>query len=90
MQRKSYNLEIPQKYREIANKINFWSPVSRNGWIIKFSVHDNTNILLFFISQHTGQTLIRYFTDENDAVKFINFLCNQDSSERLEGDENPA
>lgn len=90
MQRKSYNLETTPKYREIANNIKFWSPVSRNGWIIKFSVYDSTNILLLFTSQHTGQTLIRYFFDENDAVKFINFICMKDSTERLEGDENPA
>jgi hypothetical protein len=91
MQRKLfYNLEKNKKYREILVDTKYWSPVVRNGWIIKFSVYANSNILIFFISQYTGQTIIRYFTHEDDAVKYINFICLKDPTDLLEGDENPA
>lgn len=88
MEKKTYLLS-PQ-FREIANKTKFWQPVTRDGWIIKFSVNENSNILTLFISQFTGQTIIRYFTHEDDAVKFINFICQKDPTTLLEGDENPA
>jgi hypothetical protein len=81
---------ITQKFREIANNTKFWSPVARDGWIIKFSVNRESNILLLFVSQFTGQTIIRYFTHEDEAVKFINFICDKDPMSLLEDDENPA
>lgn len=63
---------------EIKSKTKFWSPVTRNGWWIKFSTFRENYILLTIISQYTAQTLIRYYTNEEDAVEFINFvtLCN--------------
>lgn len=90
MQRKTSKSIRSQKYLELSKNIRFWSPVARDGWIIKFSVHQDSEILLIIISQYTGQTLVRYFSDEVDAVKFINFISTKDSSELLEGDENPA
>lgn len=81
---------ITQKFREIANNTKFWSPVARDGWLIKFSVNLESNILILFVSQFTGQTIIRYFTHEDDAVKFINFICTKDPTTLLEDDENPA
>jgi hypothetical protein len=72
---------IPSKtYIEFANNTKFWQPVSRNGWIIKFSVHEETNVLLTIISKFTGQTIIRYFDDEDEACEFINYILNQASS----------
>jgi hypothetical protein len=91
MQRKSINLARTKKFIAIASNTKFWSPVAREGWIIKFSVHDLHNILLIFISQYTGQTIIRYYNDENDAVKFINFISSKDASEiYYENNENSA
>lgn len=81
---------ISEKFRYISNNTKFWSPVARNGWIIKFSVNLESNILIFFISRFTGQTIIRYFTHEDDAVKFINYICEKDATSLLEDDENPA
>jgi hypothetical protein len=79
-----------KKYLEIARETRFWAPVSRDDWIIKFSVYRDSEILLIIVSQFTGQTIIRYFGNENDAVKFINFISSKDASVFLEGDENPA
>jgi hypothetical protein len=91
MQRKILKTLKNRKYIDIASKTKFWAPVAREGWVIKFSVYDLDKILIFFVSQYTGQTIIRYFADENDAVKFINFICSKDPTEIfLEGDENPV
>lgn len=56
-------------------------PVVRNGWAIKFSTHRDDNILLVFTSVYTAKTVVRYFTDEQDAVKFINFMMTQNPQE---------
>jgi len=57
-----------------------WSPVNRNGWAIKFSTNDET-ILLIFFNLFTNQTVVRFFTDENEAVQFINFIISHDSAD---------
>jgi hypothetical protein len=60
-----------------------YRPINRNGWWIKFSVMDGENILLVFTSMFTGQTAIRYYTNEDDAVAFINFLTECDPTEDI-------
>lgn len=59
-------------------------PVVRNGWAIKFSTHRDDNILLIFTSVYTGRTIVRYFTDEQDAVSYINFMMTQNPQEVTE------
>lgn len=68
---------------EIKAKSKSFSPVTRNGWAIKFSVYRDCNILLLFTSLHTGQTIVRYFTEEDDAVDYINFVTSQNPQEEL-------
>ncbi len=70
---KSKNLKF-----DIENKTKFWSGVVRNGWWIKFSVYSDHYILLMIVSRYTGQTILRYYCDESEAVAFINFVttCN--------------
>ena len=67
------------RYSEVESKSKSWAPVIRNGWWIKFSTYKETNILLIFVSQHTGQSIIRYFVDEDDAVEYINYITSTDS-----------
>lgn len=62
----------------------YFHPVIRNGWIIKFSVHENSDILLLMVSRYTGQTFIRYFIDEDRAIKFINMMIMKDPTEKLD------
>ncbi len=78
MQRKSSNQKLKSLRLEIESKIKFWQPVVRNGWWIKFSVYRDHFILLTIISRYTGQTVIRYYTSEEEAVAYINFIttCN--------------
>jgi len=70
------------KYQEIRMKTRTWFPVMRNHWIIKFSENQG-NILLLIVSSITGQTIIRYFTDEDDACLYINYILTQDASDEI-------
>ncbi len=78
MQRKSSNQKVKNLRLEIEGKTKFWQPVVRNWWWIKFSVYRDHFILLTIISRYTGQTVIRYYTSEEEAVAYINFIttCN--------------
>ena len=67
---------------DVARNIQSWSHIVRNSWIIKFSVYKGC-ILLTFVSGITGQTVIRYFTDEDEACTFINFILTKDASQEL-------
>ena len=66
------------KYYELAAKTNFFHPVMRNGWAIKFSVFKNSYILLTIVSTKTGQTIVRYFSSESEACKFISYVVELD------------
>lgn len=68
---------------DIKAKSKSFSPVTRNGWAIKFSVYRDCNILLLFTSLHTGQTIVRYFTEEDDAVDYINFVTSKNPQKEL-------
>lgn len=74
MQRKSLKVSKQKLQLEIRSKTKFWAPVDRNGWWIKFSTYRDQFILLMIVSRFTGQTLIRYYQNEDDAVAFINFI----------------
>lgn len=78
MQRKRLNSPSTKKFLKTASEIKFWSPVIRNGWLIKFSVGGDENVLITFVSIYTNETVIRYFSDEDEAVEFINYMTNQD------------
>lgn len=67
-----------EKFLDIASKIQSWNPIERNGWVIKFSIFDDKHILLFFVSTYTGQTIIREFESELDAIRFINRVVEMD------------
>jgi len=67
---------------DITKNTKSWEPVMRNDWIIQFSVYKK-NILLMFISNYTGQTIIRYFTDEDEACQFINMVISTDPTHEL-------
>ena len=69
---------------EIANNSRSFAPVNRNGWWIKFSTYHSYNILIMFVSQYTGQTLVRYFDDEDRAVQFINYVTELDPTIEIE------
>jgi hypothetical protein len=66
--------------QEIRSNTTYFQPAVRNGWIIKFSVYKNTEILLMFVSKYTGQTIVRYFSEEDTAVKYINMIIAKDST----------
>jgi len=74
MRKKSLNQNSSNLKLDIEGKTKFWQPVVRNGWWIKFSTYRDHFILLMIISEYTGQTIIRYYKEEDEAVAFINFI----------------
>jgi hypothetical protein len=86
MEKKSFKLSSPRAllYMDIRNNYKSFQMVIRNGWAIKFSVYRGENILIMFTSTYTCQTVIRYFTNEDEAVEFINFITAQNPQEEIE------
>ena len=67
---------------DIIRNIRSWHPVVKNDWWIKFSVYKD-QVLLFVVSTMTGETIVRYFDDEDEACEFINWMLSQDSTKLL-------
>ncbi len=86
MQKKSLNPESLRSLllQDIKSSSRSFSPIIRNGWAIKFSLYLDVNILLVFMSMHTAQTIIKYYDNENDAIKYINYVISKDAQETIE------
>jgi len=86
MEKKTFKLSSPRAmlYLDIRNNYKSFQLIIRNGWAIKFSVYRDENILLIFTSTFTCQTVVRYFTNEDDAVDFINYITAQNPQEEIE------
>ena len=86
MEKKTFKLSSPRAmlYLDIKNNYKSFQLIIRNGWAIKFSVYRGENILLIFTSTFTCQTVVRYFTNEDDAVEFINYITAQNPQEEIE------
>jgi hypothetical protein len=86
MEKKTFKLSSPRAmlYMDIKNNYKSFQLIIRNGWAIKFSVYRGENILLVFTSTFTCQTVVRYFTNEDEAVDFINFITAQNPQEEIE------
>jgi hypothetical protein len=86
MEKKTFKLSSPRAmlYLDIKNNYKSFQLIIRNGWAIKFSVYRGENILLVFTSTFTCQTVVRYFTNEDDAVDFINYITAQNPQEEIE------
>ena len=67
---------------DIIKNIKSWQPIIRNDWWIKFSFYKD-RVLLFVVSIMTGETVVRYFNDEDEACVYINYILNQDAKKRL-------
>jgi hypothetical protein len=83
MQKKSLNSKSLLLV-DIKNKLRSFVAIQRNGWIVKLSTYQDSNILLLFLSAHTGQAFVRYFVSEDDAVDYINMVVSRDSTDLLE------
>jgi hypothetical protein len=75
---------LSKQFLGYAVKTKSWHPVERNGWLIKFSIYKNENILLTIVSRYTAQTIIRYFTNEDEACKFINYIVSIDADTEVD------
>jgi hypothetical protein len=84
MQRKSSNQKSKKLKHNIENDIKFWDGVVRNGWWIKFSIYDDHFILLMIVSRYTAQTIVRYYSSEQEAIKFINFIITRSAKDTVQ------
>ena len=86
MEKKPFKLTSPKAalMQDIRSNHKSFHLIVRNGWAIKFSVYGGENILLIFTSVFTGQTVVRYFGNEDEAVDFINFITAQNPQEEIE------
>lgn len=84
MRRKITRYQKSPIFLYLESNLTSFLPVNRNGWLIKLSTLSRGNILLMFVSKHTGQTIIRYFTEEDSAVEFINFMAEKDSTDTVD------
>jgi len=73
-------LKLTSNYLTTASKVRTWSAVEKNNWTIKFSIYNRREILLIVISKDTGQTLIRFFKNEDLACSFLNLIIELDSN----------
>jgi len=79
---KKLTVTVPsKKFMDTAFSAQSWSAVERNGWLIKFSIFNDEHILIFFVSDYTGQTIIREFASEDDTIEFINYVTAHDPNE---------
>jgi hypothetical protein len=83
MQKKLRKPQKSQAFIDTEVKCMSFMPVNRNGWWIKFSTSKDGNVLLLFTSMFTGQTVVRFFENEDEAVKFVNFITECDPTEEL-------
>jgi len=83
MQKKLRKPQKSQAFIDVESSSTSYMPVNRNGWWIKYSSLKSETILLLFTSMFTGQTIIRYFSNEDDAIKFLNFIIHCDPTEEL-------
>lgn len=54
-------------------------PIIKNGWLIKFSLYAETNVLVVFMSLYTHQIVVRYFDSEERAASYITFVVDHDA-----------
>lgn len=83
MQKRIGRPQKTESFIENEKKCMSFSPVNRNGWWIKFSTSKNNSILLVFTSMFTGQTIVRFFGEEDEAVQFINFIIENNPTQEL-------
>lgn len=67
-------LKLTARYLLTTSKVRTWKEVQKNNWWIKFSIYNDSKILLLITSKQTGQMIIRYFSDEDLACSFLNLI----------------
>lgn len=70
--------------KDIKVNLRSFSPITRNGWTVKLSTYRDANIMLVFCSVYTNQAFIKFFENEDDAVKYINIVISKNSNEILD------
>lgn len=75
---KESSKELTQPFIEAAKKTKSFTAARRGDWVVKFSIYDDQTILIFVESLINTKTYVRFFSNEDEAVQFINFVVNLD------------
>ena len=60
-------------------KLTTFQTVKRGNWMITFSLTNMDSLMLFARSTLTPEnTFIKYFSDEDSAISFVDFLVHHD------------
>lgn len=85
MHKNSKQKPVPsKKFLDFAVRTKSWQAVARHGWIIKFSAYRESSVLLIIVSQYTGQTIVRYYGNEDEACSYINYVLDLNPQEEHE------
>lgn len=70
---------MPEYKKKRYVKITSFQTLRRGNWKIKFSTTDFDTIMVWCQSTLNDEnTFIKFFSDESDAIAFIDFLIEQD------------
>lgn len=72
------------EFREFSENVNSWKIAQRNGWAIKISTHNDETVMMVFASQYTGQSIIRYCSNQEEAIKIIDYITHKNAREFLD------
>lgn len=78
--------DIPKKieFQEFSENVNSWNIAQRNGWAIKISTYNDENVMILFASQYTGQSMIMYCSNQEEAIKSIDYVTHKNAREILD------
>jgi len=62
-------------------KLKSFDEIERNGWTIQMSTLNDHYILFILRSKKSGQTVIRYFDDEDIAKEFVDSIIELESED---------
>ena len=68
-----------ERFKDKTIDLTSFVPIMKNDWVIKFSLYEETRVLIVFMSLHTHQVVIRHFNSEERAVGYINFVVDHDA-----------
>lgn len=75
--------KMSKNFVSLNDKLNSWNLAIKNGWAIKISTIENTNILVVVASQYTSQVFMLYCKSEEEACNKITGITKNNARELL-------
>lgn len=64
----------------VSGTISSLGPVKIKNWILRGSVLNNDTICLIFFDTVTCTSIVKFFTDEEDALLYLRYVTNTNTS----------